>query len=80
MSPLPYHPHLPEPWDTIFNFLFTLVFVSMAILAVVNLFWDNSWALAVGLIIVLIAIGVIVFVFVRLMTNKGKKKLLDIKE
>ena len=71
MPPFPV-PRLPERLDTIVSFIFTLIFIAMLVGAVVQLFPNNPLATTLGLIIVLVGASIIVYVFVRLMTNKGK--------
>ncbi len=65
-------PRLPERTDTVVSFIFTMIFIAMIVGAVVQLFPNNPLATALGLIIVLVGAGIIVYVFVRLMTSKGK--------
>ena len=67
-------PRLPERTDTVVSFIFTLIFIAMIIGAVFQVFPNNTLATVLGLIIVLTAAIVIVYVFVRLMTIKEKSK------
>ena len=73
-------PRLPERTDTVVSFIFTLIFIAMLVGAVVQLFPNNPLATALGLIIVLVGAGIIVYVFVRLMTHKGIRRKQELEE
>ena len=78
MPPVPVN--LPERLGTVVAFVATMILIAMVFGAVLQLFRENLLALVLALVIVLAAAMTVIYVFVGLMTFKGKRRKTKFKE